>query len=249
MADKPFGIAAWDTMPERMQGMAILGDLLVRMANTGTSTTHYIYRISAAGRLSQVATFVLSTSGHSNSLQFAPTVESGQTYPYLYVSEINGTCVVLSIDSNYAVTQVQAISAPGASNLQIGDDGYLWGFNRNSAGQLRFIKYRKVAVSEGATINLTSDDVLEDWYSDETFPSSTVTSQGMKVKYGKIWLPFGTVGSGQKRYIVVYDLPARRLYAIADLTNFANFEPEDLDFWDDAIILATYASNNYILRF
>lgn len=245
---KAFGIKAWDAMPERMQGMAIYGDLLVRMANVGTSTTHYIYRITAAGTLTQLATFTLSTSGHSNSLQFAPTVEEGQTYPYLYVSEINGTCVVLSIAANYTVTQVQAISAPGASNLQIGDDGYLWGYNRSS-GRPRFIRYRKVAVSEGASIDLTSDDVLEDWTADEVFPAATVTSQGMKVKFGKVWLPYGTTGSGQKRYLVVYDLAARRLFAIADLTDFANFEPEDLDFWDDAMILATYATTNYILRF
>lgn len=245
---RAFGIKAWSTMPERMQGMAIYGNLLVRMANVGTSTTHYIYQITAAGTLTQLATFTLSTSGHSNSLQFAPTVEDGQTFPYLYVSEINGSCVVLSIASNYAVTQIQKITAPGASNLQIGDDGYLWGFNRSS-GHLRFIRYRKVAVSEGAEIALTTDDVLEDWLSDEVFPIATVTSQGMKAKFGKMWLPFGTTGSGQQRYLVVYDIVARRLFALADLTNFANFEPEDLDFWDDALILATYSSNNYILRF
>ena len=39
------------------------------------------------------------------------------------------------------------------------------------------------------------------------------------------------------------------MHALVDLTDLANFEPEDVDFWDDALILATYSANNYILRF
>ena len=246
--ERTLGIKPWATMPSNMQGMAIYGNLLVRMANTGSSTTHYIYQITASGNLTQLATFTLSTSGHSNSLQFAPAIESGQTYPYLYVSEINGSCVVLSIGSDYSVTQVQSISAPGASNFQVGDDGYLWGFNRSN-GHLRFIRYRKVSVSEGAVVSLTEADVLEDWLSDEVFSNPPYVSQGMKVKFGKMWLPFGMTGSGQERCIVVYDLTARRMDALVDLTDYANFEPEDLDFWNDSMILCTYAAANFILRF
>lgn len=242
---RPFGIKAWTTMPSNMQGMAIYGNLLVRMSNSGT---HYIFQITSSGNLTQLATFTMATAGHSNSLQFAPTIEDGQTYPYLYVSEIDGSCVVLSIAADYSVTQVQKITAPGASNLQIGDDGYLWGFNR-PGGHLRFLRYRKVAVSEGSVIDLTTDDVLEDWLSDEVFSNPPYVSQGMKVKFGKMWLPFGMTGSGQERCLIVFDLSARRMYAFADLTDFANIEPEDLDFWDNAMILCTYSANNYILRF
>lgn len=246
--DRPLGIKAWSTMPAALQGMAIYGNLLVRMANVGSSTTHYIFRISASGNLTQAATFTLSGAGHSNALQFAPTIESGNDYPYLYISGIDGSCVVASISEALAVSQVQKITAPGASNLTIGDDGYLWGFNRSN-GHLRFLRYRKVAVSEGATVDLTEDDVLEDWLSDEVFPVASYTSQGQKVKFGKIWLPFGTTGSGQQRCLAVYDLAERRLFALVDLTDLANFEPEDVDFWNDSLILATYSANNYILRF
>lgn len=242
------GVKAWATMPANMQGMAIYGNILVRMVNTGSYSTHYIYRITEAGNLTQLTTFTMPSAGHSNALQFAPTVEAGEEYPFLYVSEINGSCVVLRMTAGFSMTQVQKITAPGASNLCIGDDGYLWGFNR-PGGHLRFIRFRKVAVSEGANVALTEADILEDWLSDEIFTAADYTSQGQKVKFGKIWLPFGTTGDTQRRCLIVYDLTARRMHALVDLTDLANFEPEDVDFWDDALIMATYSANNYILRF
>ena len=244
-SEHTLGIKTWSNMPERMQGMAIYNNLLVRMSN---ASTHYIYTINSSGGLIEVASFSMPSTGHSNTLQFAPTIESGQTYPYLYVSDLNGGCEVLSIAANYTVTQVQKITVPTGWQIQIGDDGFIWAI-AGGGNSLRFIKYRSVLVSEGANIVLTENDIIEDISVNEKFDPSLYTFQGSKFKFGKAWLPIGTTGNNQKRALFVYDLAQQRTVANIDLTSFGNIEYEDLDFWDDACILCTFSANNYILRF
>lgn len=242
------GIKAWSPLPANKQGMAIYGNLLVRMANVLTSTTHFIYEINASGGLNEVATFTLSTTGHSNALQFAPTVESGNAFPYLYVSDTTGACAVLNIAADYTVTQVQKITVPTGWQVQIGDDGFIWAIV-GGGNTLRFIKYRKVAVSEGAEVTLTADDILEDIAVDEKFNPSEYTFQGSKFKFGKAWLPIGTTGGTQKRALFVFDLVQQRTAANIDLTSVGDIEFEDLDFWDGAAVVACYTTATYILRF
>lgn len=242
------GIKAWSPLPTNKQGMAIYGNLLVRMANVSVSTTHYIYTINSSGGLNEEATFTLSTTGHSNALQFAPTVESGNAYPYLYVSDLTGACEVLNIAADFSVTQVQKISVPTGWQVQIGDDGFIWAIVGGGTN-LRFIKYRKVSVSEGAEVTLTEDDILEDIPVEEKFDTASYTFQGSKFKFGKAWLPIGTTGGTQKRALFVFDLAEMRTVANIDLTSVGNIEFEDLDFWDGAAIIACYTTSTYILRF
>ena len=247
-SEHTLGIKTWSNTPANMQGMAIYENLLVRMANTSSSTTHYIYTISTSGALIEVATFTLSTTGHSNTLQFAPTVESGQTYPYLYVSDLNGGCEVLSIAADYTVTQVQKITIPTGWQVQIGDDGFLWAIYGGGNTPMQFIKYRKVSVTEG-DVTLTSEDIIERITSTEYFDPSLYTFQGSKFKFGQAWLPIGTTGTSQKRALFVFDLAQGRTAARIDLTDIGNVEFEDLDFWNDSLILCCYSSTNYILKF
>ena len=244
-----FGIKAWSNMLNSMQGMAIHGDILVRMYNNSSSTTHYIFRIGETGALTQVATFSASTTAHSNTLQFAPLVESGNDYPYIYVSDLEGSCEVFSITSEFVVTQVQKITVPTGWQVQIGDDGHIWAISGGGTA-LRFIKYRKVAVSEGANITLTANDIIDDMVVEDKFPSAQYTFQGSKFKFGKAWIPIGTSGADQKRALLVYDLAAKRTVANIDLTFVGTtVEFEDCDFWNDSLIICTYKAASYILRF
>lgn len=233
------------TRATNKQGMAIYGDLMVTLAaNNGT---HYIYTIGTGGALTQVTTFSVSL-GHANAAQFAPTIASGKTYPYLYVSDTDGHCYVLEIASNYAVTKVQTITIAQGQCL-IGDDGYIWAsINGGSANPRIFKKYRKVAVSEG-DITLTSDDILDSFSSDKSYSSSDVTAQGWAVKYGKIWFCFGASGSGQKRGVDVYDTATHRRVAELDFSSYSTLEYEDIDFWDNAMLIATYPGTMYMVRF
>lgn len=242
------GIKAWSNMAQSKQGMAIYGDILVRMAKTSTSTTHVVYQIAADGTLTQLATFTLSGTGHSNSLQFAPLLETGQTLPYLYVSDTTTNCYVLSFDSSYQATIVQTITISGsASQILRGDDGYVWSSLPGTGNHRRLRKYRRVAVSEG-DVTLTDSDKLDEWETLEAFPSSTYTMQGWKIKEGRLWLLYGDTNAGDQRGMCVYDTATHAMIARIDLTNYGAIEYEDLDFWDGAVILATDKKNSYILR-
>jgi hypothetical protein len=243
-----YGIKSWFNILASRQGMAIYDDILVRIANVSMSTTHNIYQITSNG-LTSVATFECNTFGHGNTCQFAPLVESGQTYPYLYVSDLDGGCEVFQIAQDFTVTQVQKITYPLGWQMQIGDDGYMWAIT-GAGTTLGFAKYRKVLVSEGATVALTTDDILESMTVEDKFPSAQYTFQGSKFKFGKAWIPIGTDGAAQKRALLVYDLAAKRTIANIDLTFVGdNVEFEDCDFYDGALIICTYKAPTYILRF
>ena len=242
-----FGYKRWANLTSGFQGMAIWRNYLVRMHAVSASTSHSIYRISESGTLTEIATFTCSTSGHSNAAQFAPTIEGNNAFPYLYVSDTSGYCVVLNIAADYTATQVQKIIVPVGWQVLIGDDGYIWAL-ANPNQHIRIIKYRKVSVSEGAEVTLTNDDILEDFTGDETFNSEEYTFQGMSVKFGKVWIPIGNDGAGNRRALVVYDCLKQKAAANIDLTEL-NVEFEDCDFWDDALIVSCYEPNTYILRF
>lgn len=242
-----FGVKLFGNMQASLQGLAVYGDKLVRMAN---GTTHYIYKLTAGG-LSQVASFTANT-GHSNSLQFAPFKDDGQAFPYLYVANLAKKCSVLSISSDYDVSIVQTITIGIASvasncNLQIGDDGYLWCFYLDSNNHHHFIKFRRVSVGEG-DVTLSQSDVVDEWHSDESYPSSTYLWQGMTIRNGHIWLSIGQIGTSQARGIFVYSTTTHAKVTWLDLSIF-NVEFEDIDFWDDSLLVATYGSQVYQMKF
>ena len=227
------------------QGMAIYGNLMVTLA--ADNGTHLIYSVGTGGALTQLATFSMNL-GHANAAQFAPTIASGKTYPYLYVSDTDGHCYVLEIASDYAVTKIQTITIAQGQCL-IGDDGYIWAsINGGSANPRIFKKYRKVAVSEG-DITLTSEDVLDSFNSDKIYSSTDVTAQGWAVKFGKIWFCYGASGEGKKRGVDVYDTATHRREAELDFSTYSTLEYEDIDFWDNAMLIATYPGTMYMVRF
>lgn len=243
-----FGVKVWGGIrAASQQGMAIYGNLLVSF---GSNNTHYIYTIGTNGSLTQVSTFSLSTE-HSNALQFAPTIEDGQVYPYLYVAGLDSRkCYVVRIGEDYTATIVQTITAPiDAYQTIIGDDGYLWGSGNSGGSKPRvFTKFRKVAVSEG-DITLTSDDILEQFATDKIYNSDNVTAQGWSVKYGKVWFCYGAAGAGKLRGVDVYNTANHRREAEIDLTDYTSLELEDLDFYNNAMIIATVQTTMYELRF
>lgn len=246
--NQSYGIKSWGSgMPTNGQGVAIYGDTLMRAWNLSTNNFR-IYRIGANNVLSELSTSTLNI-GHGNALQFAPELEPGQTFPYLYVAGLNNVCHVLSISSDYTVTKVQTITAPSGQVLK-GDDGYIWGSIGANDTTRKFKKYRKVEVSEGENITLTDEeDLLDVFYSTNKYPSETYTAQGWKVKNGKIWYCYGAGGAGQNRGIAVYDTDTHRHVATIDLTDFTVAEFEDIELYDNSMILTTFGAGMYILKF
>lgn len=244
----PMGAKQFYSLVANMQGISIYGDILVQMANVGTSTTHYVYRVTASGNV-LLGQFTLTGTGHSNALQFGNVVPSGHSLPYLYVVGLSGYCYVVQVADTFdSASIVQTISINLGGQVMRGQDGFVWSIT-NENDHRCFKKYRAVEVSEGATVTLTDGDKLDEWTTEEEFPSASYTFQGWKEKDGKLWLLYGATGDGQKRGIVVYDTPTHRLCSFIDLTSLADVEPEDLDFWDDAILFTCYDGKTYILRF
>lgn len=239
------GIKNFGSMASNMQGLAIWGSIAVRMANVSTSTTHYVYRLSPTG-ITQIASFVLDGTGHSNALQFSPLIESGQTLPYLYVSGLGDKCYVLSFNASYEATIVQTITISGGNQILMGDDGFIWCSGGGDDDTRRFKKYRHVDVSEG-DVTLTDSDLLDSWDTLETYGDG-YTAQGWKVKFGKIWFSYGASGETSKKGISVYDTATHRCVAILDFSDYGTREWEDIDFYDNAILAAMYTGHVYIIR-
>lgn len=233
------------TRATNKQGMAIYGNLMVTVA--ADNGTHYIYSIGTGGALTQLATFSVAL-GHANAAQFDTTVASGQTYPYLYIADTDGHCYVLSIAQDYTVTKIQTITVERGQVL-IGDDGYIWAsLNGGNANPRIFRKYRKVAVSEG-DVTLTGEDILDSFNTDKSYLSTEVTAQGWAVKFGKIWFCYGASGADKKRGVDVYDTATHRREAELDFSSYSTLEYEDIDFWDNAMLIATYPGTMYMVRF
>lgn len=237
---KQFGITA-----SRTQGFAVYGDIAVRVAAESAPTMHYVYSIGPNG-FAQIASFVMEGLGHANALQFAPVLEGGQTLPYLYVAGLSGKCYVLSFNSSYQPTLVQTITAPTNSQVLMGDDGYIWSSMFDSQNHRVFSKYRHVAVSEG-DVTLTDADLVDTWATLETF-DSTYTAQGWKIKFGKIWFTYGASLSQNKRGFHVYDIATHECVAVVDLSSYDSEEWEDMDFYDNAILVALYNGPVFIVR-
>ena len=245
------GIKQAGLMQPNLQGVAVYGDLLVRMAD---GNTHYLYKISANGSLSAIGNFSLS-AGHCNSLQFAPSLGADQSYPYLYSAYLQKKCSVLSISSSYEVSLVQTITigndvagVPSDCNLQIGDDGYIWCAYMTDQSKCAFLKFRRVAVSEG-NVTLGAADVLDRWESVEIYPYANYVHQGMKIYNGQIWWSHGMTGGTQERGIVVYDTRTHAFVTILDLTAVVPYELEDIEFWNNSVLLVTYAAQYYRMEF
>jgi hypothetical protein len=244
--DTPFTYSFLNSdMRTSMQGMAIYGDRMVR-ANNGT--TFLIYSISSVGDLTLLRTLASPASSHNNSMQFAPTLEAGQTIPFLYSSGFEPNhCDVYEFSADYSsMTKVQTITLGvngivGGCNLQIGDDGHIWGACSNDNEHFTFMKFRKVLVSEG-DITLTDADILDSWTATESFPYSTHIWQSTLFKRGRILFLYGMTGSGQSRGVAIYDSANHTYKGNWDL-GYYNEEPEGLDFWSGGGLMVTNTSN------
>lgn len=243
------GIASWFNFgTAQQQGLAIWDDIMVRVGNTeGGAKPCNVFRFNAQGSPVNIASTSLAGIGHGNALEFAPVLEDGQTLPYLYVAGMGDNCYVLSFDENYAPTIVQTITISTGNQMLMGDDGFIWSSAAGSGNHRRFRKYRRVAVAEG-DVTLTDADKLDDWQTMDVFPSENYTMQGWKVKFGQIWMLYGTAGTGQERGIVVYDTATHRRVAQLVLTSLISGEPEDLDFRNNSIFIGMITGTGYSIR-
>lgn len=251
---RPANTMGYKTLPQltaNYQGMAVYGNLMVRLRNEGSSDHANQIRRWNGSAFPTTATWVMQL-GHGNTAQFAPSVEDGNVYPYLYVAGLYHTCYVLSmepIESGGDPVILQTITIADSlvcGNTIIGDDGYLWDCALNKANnKWQFTKFRKVAVSEG-DITLTSNDIIEQWETARKYPYSSYIWQGAKVKQGKIFFCYG--GRGNYGFSV-FDTSSHALINEIDLSSLTTNEIEDIELWDDGILVATIKGGLWHLKF
>lgn len=224
------------------QGMAIYNGVMAQLYNTGYCA---LYDISGAVP-TLIKAFPLGSyqvaNNHSNSAQFDSRVIEGE-FPYLYVAACNvHKCFVEKI-TREGSTLLQTITLNlsdypmGGSNIQVGDDGYLW-LVSNYSTSYRFIKLRKPTISEG-DVTLTNADIVDAWLVDGY--NSADTWQGCKIYNGKLyWLYGGTYGN---RGIWVFDTATHAMTHNISLNAFTRAELEDLDIYNERMYITCYGVN------
>lgn len=239
------------------QGMAIYGNLIFLTVES----RYDVYQIGNAAPIkigSLLSRGVSGSGNHANSCQFAPTIEEGETYPYLYIAEyFDCVCHVerVTVDSGMTVLQTITLSndfdfGEGA-NVQIGDDGHIYATlyfaqNVGGDGNIKVVKFRQVAVSEG-DVELTEADVVERF---NITPSDTITSaavQGTKVYGGYL---YQQIGGSQSNVQGIYkiNLMTKQIVSFINFYDFATEEAEDFDIDFSSDTLYSNVIGNFFIK-
>ena len=229
------------------QGMAVYGNTMYRLYNTGICQ---LFDISDRYNPKPLNIFALGSFGsrnHSNCAQFAPT--SNFDVPLLYVSGLYGKCYVEEL-SNNSSKLIQIITfneklifnESTHYNLICGDDSFLW-LMGGSNTTLYFAKLIRPDVNIG-DVNLSVKDVIDFW-SISGYSYSASVWQGGKVYNGKLYFVFGTTSS--RRHIAIYDTKTHELIEDIDLNDYIKEEPEDCEIIDNNIIITTNGGYGYYI--
>lgn len=253
-----FGISAQLKFPiqgtflkKSAQGMAIFGDTAYLMNDGG------LCRVLDLKKGNIVRHFNVGSSAKGNHINNAcfgkvDSSKSGEL-PLLYLSECmgKGRCFVeqLTADSSIFVQTIEAFK--GGKNYRMtnwvvdNENGHLYGITRNRKALLdsawnvscHIVKYRIPTLDEGPKVNLSEEDVIDQF--EVIYPNIL---QGCKIRGNKLFLVTGLQQSlgyrkDSQRAILVIDLRKKELVEQIDLTYLTTNEPEDMDFYKNYALL------------
>ena len=231
------------------QGMAINGNVMFRLYNTGVCQT---FDISDIDNPIPLHVFELGSfwhKNHCNSAQFIKKSLFEQAPSLLYVSGLFGKCFVEEVtDSTSKLVQTITLNKLtifndfNHVNIICGDDNYLW-FMGGSTTTLHFGKLRKPDITEKDVI-LTEEDVLDFWSESDYIYSESVW-QGGKVYNGLLYFVFGSNSSHS--HIAIYDTATHLKVEDIELDSYVKEEPEDCDIVDGNIILTINGGKGYYI--
>lgn len=244
------------------QGMAIWGDYLVSLQNTGQAT---IYRLHADSlrKLSQFPLASQMPQNHANVAFFGTErFDEADEFPLLYVSQCskqryNGmkdVCFVERISTTAAPKLVQTIVLDDDKGLfgyalQWMTDrkrGLLIGYGNTVENMGRGNKWRTIIfpmpkLSDGKIVHLNPKDALENYCIqdlDPRFPSNHI-GQGACVVKDQMFIPVGLGTEKQPSILYVWNLRKKRLDHILNLQVQVPHEFEDCDFCGRDLIMQT----------
>lgn len=231
------------------QGGCHYGDYMFRF---NTDNTFKVYKISTK---ELIGTFTLdgNLSPHCNMACFGTEFyDSDDEFPLVYVNAYNNTSLPLGTlyafrmvktDNTFTSTLIQTISI-GFTNNSIWSNGdyrpygnfvidtdknYLYAYvPRDTINKTRFFKFELPILSDGSSITLNTDDILEQF--DTEF---VLIPQDNCYYNGKIYICSGLGTSEYKGYIKVIDLIKKSQVSVVNLSDaLLTFEPEAIDIFD-----------------
>jgi len=252
------------------QGMAIWGDYLVSLQNTGQATVYRLY----ADSLHKLRQFPLASQmsqNHAN-VAFFGTERYNKTdeFPLLYVSQ----CSKERYDGMKDVCFVERISPTSAPELVqtivLDDDEGLFGYalqwmidrkrnlligygntveNMGKGNRWRTMIFPMPKLSEGPVVHLKPQDALENYCIqdlDSRFPSNHI-GQGACVIKNQMFIPVGVGTEKHPSILYVWNLRKKKLDYILNFQSQVPHEFEDCEPYGHDLIMQTNGAG--LIRF
>ena len=233
------------------QGMDLWNGYVFSCQNQGIGT---IYKLTD-GSFEKVGQFSLGSfdrSNHANVASFGvEKVDAADPFPVAYVSHCHkrlindrkDMCFVERINLDMQSSQLVQTIFYDDVNKDFGyalqwvvdrKNGFLYGYgntinNNDPANCHRIIKFRLPKLSEGAFVTLRPEDALENYTIEEVsgFKFNPI-GQGLDIRKGKLYMPTGFGDQKHPSILYVWDLRARTMSKVIDLSKCTTGELEDI---------------------
>ena len=247
------------------QGMDIWGQTVVSCQNTGVIT---LYNYDGRTLTKRGDSFPMASNdkeNHSNVVSMSRSFyKEGDPLPLIYVSQcskgrykgMKDVCFVERIKPELNATELVQTILYKDENKNFGyavqwvldnENGYLYGYgntinNNDPQNRHRIVKFRIPEVKEGL-VTLTDADLLENYLLEETYsqPFNPV-GQGLFIKDEVLYMPTGFGQEKAPSILYVWDLKARRMRNVIDLTKATKGELEDCAAFGSALMIQAQGS-------
>lgn len=252
------------------QGMAIWGNYLVSLQNTGYATIYHIH----ADSLQLVRQFPLASNmpeNHANVAFFGTErYDKADDFPLLYVSQcskkqykgMKDVCFVERISLTEAPKLVQTIILDDTDGLfgyalQWMIDykhNHLIGYgntveNMGKGNRWRTMVFQMPKLSDGSMIHLRPQDALDNYCIqdlDERFPSNHI-GQGACIVKNQMFIPVGLGTDKHPSILYVWNLKKKHLDNILNFQSQVPHEFEDCDIFQRSLMMQTNGGG--VIRF
>lgn len=256
---------------EAYQGMAIYGDYMFSLHNTGICT---VIDLKNKKLLSEFNLACYGKNNHANVASFGNEFfKPEDEFPLLYVSQVwkekvnnmKDVCYVERVTKNSSEL-VQTINYKdeketfGYALQWVVDvkNGYLYGFgntikNAVEGNKHRVTKFKLPKLSDSDSnkmVTLTEDDVIETYTLEDYYNGSEklLIGQGLTIFNGKLFMPTGFGNAAYPASIWIVDLDSRKVSNVIDLS-YIKKEPEDCDVYQGSLIMQCNGGNVYKFTF
>lgn len=225
------------------QGADIFEDRAFRLHKNGICEVFDIANYNKITKLAQYNLGSYGSANHANCCNFGNEL-SDTGFPYLYVAGLNyGKCYVEKVsESGAELVQTITLAEGISGNFTVGGDGKLWFFYGDNLGStMYFYKFDLPDVNDG-DVTISLSDAIDSWTDTDCSEFLAYYYQGGKIYNGRLYVFFGQSGTGQKRYMLAYNINTHERVSIVDFTETIPHEVEDCGIRNGRMIVFTNGS-------